>query len=223
MVFVLVVCGLLADVHAQLRSVCTRRVLRRPWRSFRIGRPGDQFVVQQGGRIRVVRNGVVLPGDFLDLTSSFLPAVSVVSLVSLCPGRRQRPVFRELHQSLGRHRRRAIPTVGRRSHCGSGLAFRPAVGGAGVLLQASRSRTRITTAATWRSARMDISTSAWVTAARATILSIARRSIELLGKMLRIDVNVPDTHPTGYQIPADNPFGPGHGPVPARPRSGPSV
>jgi glucose/arabinose dehydrogenase len=28
----------------------------------------------------------------------------------------------------------------------------------------------------------------------------------LLGKMLRIDVNVPDTHQTGYQIPADNPF-----------------
>src|SRR6267142_972066 len=27
-----------------------------------------QFVVQQGGRIRVVRNGTVLPTDFLDLT-----------------------------------------------------------------------------------------------------------------------------------------------------------
>ena len=45
----------------------------------------------------------------------------------------------------------------------------------------------------------------------------AQNPIELLGKMLRIDVNVPDTHPTGYQIPADNPFAPGHGPVPARP------
>ena len=28
----------------------------------------------------------------------------------------------------------------------------------------------------------------------------------LLGKMLRIDVNVPDSHPTGYAIPPDNPF-----------------
>jgi glucose/arabinose dehydrogenase len=28
----------------------------------------------------------------------------------------------------------------------------------------------------------------------------------LLGKMLRIDVNVPDTDPRGYRIPADNPF-----------------
>ncbi|MCC7034275.1 MAG: PQQ-dependent sugar dehydrogenase [Acidobacteria bacterium] len=28
----------------------------------------------------------------------------------------------------------------------------------------------------------------------------------LLGKMLRIDVDVPDGHPTGYQIPPDNPY-----------------
>ena len=34
----------------------------------------------------------------------------------------------------------------------------------------------------------------------------AQNPAELLGKMLRIDVNVPDGHPTGYQIPADNPF-----------------
>jgi glucose/arabinose dehydrogenase len=36
----------------------------------------------------------------------------------------------------------------------------------------------------------------------------------LLGKMLRLDVSVPDNHPTGYQIPADNPFVDGV-PVPA--------
>ena len=34
----------------------------------------------------------------------------------------------------------------------------------------------------------------------------AQNPAELLGKMLRIDVNVPDGHATGYQIPADNPF-----------------
>src|SRR4029453_17107492 len=34
----------------------------------------------------------------------------------------------------------------------------------------------------------------------------AQNPSELLGKMLRIDVNVPDGHATGYQIPADNPF-----------------
>jgi glucose/arabinose dehydrogenase len=38
----------------------------------------------------------------------------------------------------------------------------------------------------------------------------------LLGKMLRIDVNVPDTHPNGYVVPSDNPFLDGV-PVAARP------
>jgi glucose/arabinose dehydrogenase len=34
----------------------------------------------------------------------------------------------------------------------------------------------------------------------------AQDRAELLGKMLRIDVNVPDSHPAGYVVPADNPF-----------------
>ena len=39
----------------------------------------------------------------------------------------------------------------------------------------------------------------------------AQNLSELLGKMLRIDVGVADTHPTGYQIPAGNPFAGGGG------------
>jgi glucose/arabinose dehydrogenase len=34
----------------------------------------------------------------------------------------------------------------------------------------------------------------------------AQNPNSLLGKMLRIDVNVPDGHPRGYQVPEDNPF-----------------
>ncbi len=34
----------------------------------------------------------------------------------------------------------------------------------------------------------------------------AQNPQSLLGKMLRIDVDVPDAHPRGYQVPADNPF-----------------
>ena len=44
----------------------------------------------------------------------------------------------------------------------------------------------------------------------------AQNPQELLGKMLRIDVNVPDTHAIGYQVPPDNPFVGGR-PVAARP------
>ncbi|MGE0460986.1 MAG: PQQ-dependent sugar dehydrogenase [Vicinamibacterales bacterium] len=42
----------------------------------------------------------------------------------------------------------------------------------------------------------------------------AQNPDSLLGKMLRIDVNVPDGHPTGYEIPLDNPFRDGQ-PIPA--------
>ncbi len=34
----------------------------------------------------------------------------------------------------------------------------------------------------------------------------AQNPQSLLGKMLRIDVNVPDSHPDGYVVPSDNPF-----------------
>jgi glucose/arabinose dehydrogenase len=44
----------------------------------------------------------------------------------------------------------------------------------------------------------------------------AQNPQELLGKMLRIDVNVSDAHPSGYQVPGDNPFVGGR-PVAARP------
>ena len=37
-------------------------------------------------------------------------------------------------------------------------------------------------------------------------MHLAQNPNSLLGKMLRIDVNVPDTDPRGYRIPEDNPF-----------------
>lgn len=45
---------------------------------------------------------------------------------------------------------------------------------------------------------------------------LAQNPSSLLGKFLRIDVNVPDAHPAGYTVPGDNPFVSG-GPVAARP------
>lgn len=44
---------------------------------------------------------------------------------------------------------------------------------------------------------------------------LAQNATSLLGKMLRVDVNVPDSHATGYAIPSDNPFLDGS-PIPAR-------
>jgi glucose/arabinose dehydrogenase len=45
---------------------------------------------------------------------------------------------------------------------------------------------------------------------------LAQDPRSFLGKFLRIDVNVPDSHPTGYEIPPDNPFVDGQ-PIAARP------
>ena len=71
----------------------------------------------------------------------------------------------------------------------------------------SGSRSPITTAATWFSDRTAFSTSAWATAAAATIPNNnAQNPASLLGKILRIDVSVPDSNAAGFSIPADNPF-----------------
>ena len=64
---------------------------------------------------------------------------------------------------------------------------------------------------------MGISTSGWATGFGQRSGSPRPERIGAARKMLRIDVNVPDSHSTGYQIPADNPFVAGHGPVAARP------
>ena len=87
-----------------------------------------QFVVQQAGRIRVVRNGTVLATDFLNLTSSVVcwrrtgtarPRVRARLRV-------ERPLLRQLHEPERRHRRRAVqrarrirssPIRGRDSTC----------------------------------------------------------------------------------------------------------
>src|SRR5947208_1620228 len=66
-------CGLVADVRAQLRSRLQASGFAAPV-AF-VQDPTDravQFVVQQGGRIRVVRSGTVLPADFIDLSSSIV-------------------------------------------------------------------------------------------------------------------------------------------------------
>ena len=219
MVFVLIVCGLLTDVHAQLHSRVHASGFTAPL-AF-IQDPSDravQFVVQQGGHIRVVRNGVVLPADFLDV-SSIISAGGERGLLGLAfaPDAASGRFFVNFTDRSGdtvvaRFRRPAgavvaDPTtrfdlrwggaggpavIGQpyTNHNGGNLAFGPdgyLYIGMGDGGAANDPENR------------------------------AQNPIELLGKMLRVDVNVPDAHPTGFQIPADNPFAGGRGAVPARP------
>ena len=219
MVFVLMVWGLLADVHAQLRSRVHAAGFQAPL-AF-VQDPTDravQFVVQQGGRIRVVRNGVVLPGDFLDLTRDISAGGERGVLgLAFAPDEASGRFFVNFTNPSGdtvvaRFRRSAgavtadplsrfdlrwggaggSASIGQPypNHNGGNLAFGPdgyLYIGLGDGGSSNDPEHR------------------------------AQNPIELLGKMLRIDVNVPDTHATGYQIPADNPFAAGRGAVPARP------
>ena len=71
----------------------------------------------------------------------------------------------------------------------------------------SASRTRITTAARSRSEPTATSTSRWAMAAPAAIRRTRRRMPRtLLGKILRVDVDVARQRPARLQIPPDNPF-----------------
>jgi glucose/arabinose dehydrogenase len=164
-----------------------------------------QFVVQQTGRIRVVRNGTVLGTDFLDLTSA-IACCGEQGLLGLAfapdyasSGR----FFVNFTNSAGdtvvaRFRRSTEPVVadaasradltflGRRiieqpfaNHNGGHLVFGPdgyLYIGLGDGGSGNDPGNR------------------------------AQNPNELLGKMLRIDVNVPGSDPIGYTIPPDNPF-----------------
>jgi glucose/arabinose dehydrogenase len=168
--------------------------------------PSVQVVVEQRGRIRAVRNGDVESADFLDLTSvvrsggeqgllglAFSPdsAVSGRFFVNF--------TNRDGHTVIARFKRSSNPLVADPSsrfdlrlnpsgwieqpysnHNGGHLAFGPdgyLYIGLGDGGSGNDPEHR------------------------------AQDGTSLLGKMLRIDVSVPDAHPTGYVVPPDNPFG----------------
>jgi glucose/arabinose dehydrogenase len=195
------------SAHAQLRAQTYASGFQAPL-AF-VQDPTDrtvQFVVQQGGRIRAVRNGSILPADFLNLTNSILSGGERGLLgLAFAPDYATSGRFfvnftdRAGHTVVARFRRSTDPLVaesasrfdllldgGQRfirqpfsNHNGGHLAFGPdgyLYIGLGDGGAANDPDHR------------------------------AQNSSELLGKMLRIDVNVPDGHQTGYRIPPDNPF-----------------
>ncbi len=167
-----------------------------------------QYVVEQGGRIRVVRDGTVLGTDFLNLTP-FVRSGGEQGLLGLAfdPNYASNGRFYVNFTDtagdtvIARFRRSADPLVAEASsrfdlrwngagapavieqpfpnHNGGHLAFGPdgfLYIGLGDGGSANDPGHR------------------------------AQNPSTLLGKMLRVNVNVPDSHPTGYAIPQDNPF-----------------
>jgi glucose/arabinose dehydrogenase len=177
-----------------------------------------QYVVEQGGRIRVVRNGVVLPTDFLDLSATVSKGgerglLGLAFAPNYATSGRFFVNFTDLagNTVVARFVRSANPVVADQAsrfdlhwggaggptfiaqpfanHNGGNLAFGPdgfLYIGLGDGGSANDPGNR------------------------------AQSPTELLGKMLRIDVNVPDGHPSGYEVPSSNPFI-GAGPPGTRP------
>jgi glucose/arabinose dehydrogenase len=200
--------AIVADLQAQLRTRVYSSGFSTPI-AF-VQDPDDrttQFVVQQDGRIRVVRSGSPAPTDFINLSGTIVSGgeQGLLGLVFPPDAATSRRFFVNFTNRAGdtvvaRLRRSTDPLVADASsrfdlrwgaagtvfigqpfanHNGGHLAFGPdgfLYIGLGDGGSGNDPGHR------------------------------AQNPATLLGKMLRIDVNVPDSHPAGYQVPADNPF-----------------
>ena len=170
------------------------------------------FVVEQGGRIRVVRGGTVQGADLLDLSNVVLSGGERGLLGLACaPDGRIFVNFtdRSGNTVVARFRRSSDPLV---ANPASRFDLRWG-GGPAVIAQPF---------ANHNGGHLAFGPDGYLYIGLGDGGSgddpdhRAQNPSELLGKMLRIDVNVPDTHAAGYQVPPDNPFASGS-PIAARP------
>ena len=177
-----------------------------------------QYVVEQAGRIRVVQNGSVLPADFLDLTRS-VSAGGERGLLGLAfapdylTSGRFYVNFTNLagHTVVARYRRSADPLV---AEAASRFDLRWSGPSAPALIEQPFSNHNGGHLAFGPDGFLYIGLGDGGSGNDPD--HRAQNPSVLLGKMLRVDVNVPDGHPTGYQVPPGNPFASGT-PVAARP------
>jgi glucose/arabinose dehydrogenase len=205
----LVTCSAIADLHAQLRSRVYASGFSNPVAFVQDPTDRDvQFVVQQDGRVRIVRSGTVLAGDFLDLRSSVVAGgeQGLLGLAFPPDAQESRRLFVNFTDRAGntvvaRFRRSSDPVVGDASsrfdlrwngvsgvtyifqpfanHNGGNLVFGPD----GFLYIGLGDG-----------------------GAGDDPGHRAQTGTELLGKMLRVDVSVGDNDAIGYRVPQDNPF-----------------
>ena len=162
---------------------------------------GRLFVVQQGGKIMVVKNGAVLPTPFLDI-SDLVSTGGEQGLLGLAfhpELQDQRLLLRRLHAAERRHRHPRYkvsstnPDVADRATRDKDPDRRPAV------REPQRRDARV------REGRLPLHRDGRRRLAAATRETERRASASLLGKILRIDVNgsVGTRH---YLIPPTNPY-----------------
>ena len=177
--------------------------------------PLVQFVVEQGGRIRVVSNGAVRPTDFLDLR----PVVQVSGERGLL-GMALAPDYPASGRFYVNFTNTAGDTViARHTRSSNSLVADPAsrfdlrLGGSPTVAQPFSNH---------NGGHLAFGPDGFLYVGLGDGGSgndpahRAQDPSTLLGKMLRIDVDVPAANPTGYRIPSDNPFVTG-GPSGSRP------
>jgi glucose/arabinose dehydrogenase len=170
-----------------------------------------QFIVEQGGRIRVVKSGVVLATEFLNLSSSISTGGERGLLgLALAPdyvtSGRFFVNFTDLSGNtvVARFKRSADPLV---ADAASRFDLRwGGPSGPAFIAQPYSNH---------NGGHLVFGDDGFLYVGLGDGGSgndpqhRAQNPAELLGKMLRIDVGVADDHPTGYQVPPDNPFAAG--------------
>src|SRR5436190_9619233 len=168
-----------------------------------------QYVVEQGGRIRAVNAGAVLPTDFLDLRSA-VRAGGEQGLLGLAFAPDYASSGRSFvnftspagHIVIARFRRSADPLVADPSS-----RFDLKFGAMPFIPHPTYSNHNGGNVAFGPDGYLYIGTGDGGSGNDPN--HNAQNPAQLLGKMLRININVPDTHPAGYVVPSDNPFSQG--------------
>ena len=167
-----------------------------------------QFVVEQGGKIRVVRDGALLPVDFLDLTPLVLSGgerglLGLAFAPDYATSRRffvnytrQPDGHTVISRTCGRCPIRSWPLPASRFDLrwpdGNTFIFQPFANHNGGDLQFGSDGFLYIPLGDGGEANDPVHR--------------AQNPAELLGKMLRINVSVPDADAEGYDVPPDNPF-----------------
>jgi glucose/arabinose dehydrogenase len=202
-------CTMMASLDAQLRVRVQASGFTNP--TAFVADPSDsavQFVVQQDGRVRAVRGGTTLATDLLDLRGDVVSGGEQGLLgLAFPPDAASTGRFfvnftdRAGNTVVARFRRSSDPVVGDRS---SRFDFRwGGAAGPAYIVQPF---------ANHNGGHLVFGPDGYLYVGLGDGGAAddpghrAQNRSELLGKMLRIDVSVPDSDPIGYRIPPDNPF-----------------
>jgi glucose/arabinose dehydrogenase len=214
-----IVCALAVDLHAQLRARVQASGFTLPVAYVQDSTDrATHFVVEQGGRVRVVRGASVLPQAFLDVSAAIVSGgeQGLLGLAFPPDAATSRRFFVDFTNRSGdtvvaRFKRSAddaVADAATRFDLRWGSASGPAFiaqpfsnHNGGNLVFGPDGYLYIGLGDGGSGGDPD---------------PRAQNPQELLGKMLRLDVSVPDSNASGYQVPADNPFV-GGVPIAARP------